>query len=105
MTNQGSKYKEIRKAISILDLPDRATMEEIRSAYRQFVHKWHPDRCRSKTEDCSRMLQEGVWAYRVLISYCNNYRFSFTKEDVHANLRPEERWVEQFGNDPLWGNG
>ncbi|MBN2060090.1 MAG: DnaJ domain-containing protein [Deltaproteobacteria bacterium] len=39
-----SKFDEISKARKILELPEMATMAEIKSNYRRLLAKWHPDK-------------------------------------------------------------
>jgi hypothetical protein len=43
-----------------------------------------------------------IAAYRLIIDYCKNYGFSFSKEEVSHYLPAEERWFERFGRSPLW---
>jgi len=38
-----NKYQEITEARALLELPERATIEEIKSNYRRLMRKWHPD--------------------------------------------------------------
>ena len=43
-------------------------------------------------------------AYKTIIQYCEQYRFSFSREEVEKYVSPEEDWLKRFGNDPIWGN-
>jgi len=43
-------------------------------------------------------------AYRIVIAYCNQYRFSFSEDEIKKYLPTDEWWLERFGNDPLWSN-
>lgn len=38
------KRQDIIAARDVLGLPERATMEEIKSRYRSLMHQWHPDK-------------------------------------------------------------
>ncbi|MBW2644807.1 MAG: J domain-containing protein [Deltaproteobacteria bacterium] len=96
------KYDVIREALDILGLPERATMKTIRFSYKELIKKWHPDTCGEESEKCKAMTQKIIRAYKILLSYCNNYPYSFTKEAVNATLSPEEWFFERFGEDPLW---
>jgi DnaJ-class molecular chaperone len=99
-----NKYQEITEARKLLGLPERATMEEIKTNYRSLITKWHPDTCKETKQKCTEMTARLVAAYRIIIDYCSNYKFSFSKEEVRNHLSEEEWWFERFGNDPLWGN-
>jgi hypothetical protein len=41
-------------------------------------------------------------AYKLLLVYCENYRFSFSEGEFLEQV-PEERLRRQFGWDPVWG--
>ncbi len=49
---------------SILGVREDATPMELKSAYRNLMRKWHPDRCRH--EDATRRTEEVSFAYSVL---------------------------------------
>jgi len=99
-----NKYQEITQARELLDLPERASMEEIKSNYRKLVSKWHPDKCGGDNEQSKEMTQKITAAYKIITTYCNQYKFSFTEQEVKNYLSDEEWWFEHFGTDPLWGN-
>ncbi|MCD6353800.1 MAG: J domain-containing protein [Proteobacteria bacterium] len=99
-----NKYQKINEARKLLGLPERATMKEIKSNYRKLINKWHPDRCSENSDQCDEMTKKIIAAYTTIISYCNQYKFSFAKEEVKKYFSVEEWWFERFGNDPLWGN-
>ena len=98
-------FEEIDKARKILDLGRDATIEEIKRAYHRLSKKWHPDKCREKDKElCHEKMKEINKAYKIIMKYIENYRYSFTEEKV-TEENPEERWKAQFGSDPLWGKG
>jgi len=97
-------YHEIEKAVKILDLPERATLRQIKACFKKMILKWHPDQCQEDQIKCKEMSQKIIDAYNVLLDYCNNYEYSFKKEDIQKKKTYEELWAEQFGNDPIWGN-
>jgi len=99
-----NKYQEITEARKLLELPERATMEEIKSNYKRLLSKWHPDKCRENNEQCNEVTKKIIAAYNIIITYCNQYQFSFTKEEVKNYLSEKEWWFERFGNDPILGN-
>ncbi|WP_321492126.1 J domain-containing protein [uncultured Desulfobacter sp.] len=98
------KYNEIVEARGILNLPERASMEEIKSSYRKLIMQWHPDKHPDDNEKCNEMTKKLTTAYKTILHYCNQYKYSFTKEEVERYLSAEDWWFERFGNDPLWGN-
>jgi len=95
-------YKEITQARKLLNVPERATMKEIRTKYKKLLAQWHPDRCEGNEEECNEMTIKLIAAYKTLLNYCNNYKYSFTKEEIKNHLSGEEWWFERFGDDPLW---
>ena len=97
------KYKDILEAKELLGLPERASMDEIKSSYRRLISLWHPDRCREDKDKCEEMTRKIITAYGIIVSYCEAYQYSFTEEEVKRYLSAEEWWFERFGNDPLWG--
>lgn len=97
-----SKYQEITEARKLLELPERASMEEIKANYRNLINDWHPDRCGGDKKQCTEMTARIISAYRTLIDYCNSYRFSFSEETVREHLADQEWWFERFGDAPLW---
>jgi preprotein translocase subunit Sec63 len=99
-----SMFQEINAARKLLELPENATMEEIKANYRALVQKWHPDRCEGDKERCKEMTARIIAAYRLINDYCRNYKFSFSKEEVGRYVSVEEWWFDRFGGSPLWGN-
>jgi len=97
------KYQNIMEAKEVLNLPDRASMKEIKSNYRALINKWHPDKCKENHEQCNEMTRKINSAYDIIITYCNHYKYSFAEDEVRTYLSAEEWWFERFGNDPLWG--
>ena len=97
-------FEDINTARTLLDLPERATMADIKSQYRAKIQKWHPDRCKDDKDTCKEMTTRIIAAYKLLSDYCNNYEFSFSKEEVSNYLPAEEWWTERFGRGPFWGN-
>lgn len=99
-----NKYQKITEARKLLDLPERATLGEIKSNYRRLMRKWHPDHCTGDSEQCRRMAQKLSNAYTVILDYCNNYQYSFSRDEVKNYLPPDEWWHDRFENDFIWGN-
>lgn len=101
--NLTPKYDDIFEAKELLNLPERASMEEIKSSYRELINQYHPDKCKENEEKCNEMTRKIISAYNIIVNYCNNYKYSFSREEVKEHLSDEEWWFERFGDDPLWG--
>jgi len=98
-------FKDIDRAREILELEERATLDEIKRNYRVLSKRWHPDKCKEKSKkECHEMMKKINLAYRLIMKYCENYKYSFKEDDV-AEEDIEARWMRQFGKDPLWGKG
>jgi len=100
-----NKYQEITKARKLLELPEHATMEEIKANYRELLGRWHPDKCNDDTERCKEMTRKIIAAYEIIIEYCSHYTYSFTREELAKYLSGQDWWMERFGDDPLWSSG
>ena len=99
-----TKFEQITEARKLLELPERASMEEIKANYRNLMRQWHPDISKETKEKCSAVTAKIIAAYDIISEYCSHYKFSFSKEEVRLNSSEEEWWLERFGNDPFWGN-
>jgi len=97
-----NKYERITKARKLLELPERATMEEIKTNYRNLIRKWHPDRCKESKEKATKMAAMIVAAHGLIMDYCNHYNFSFSEEEVKYHVTGDDWWFERFGDDPVW---
>lgn len=94
------KYDEITEARKILELPERASLEDIRKNYKTLLSKWHPDKCNEDSERSTEMTRKIIAAYKNLLAYCNQYKFSFTEEEIAKACSAEEWWFKRFGNNP-----
>jgi DnaJ-class molecular chaperone len=90
-------FKKIDAARKLLALPDSATLDEIKSAYRRLASECHPDKLeeaeKKSGEARFRQLTE---ARDILLNYCAQYRFSFKQTDVE-----DVRLDQDFGYDHL----
>jgi DnaJ-class molecular chaperone len=98
------KYQQINEARMVLELPEQATMEQIKSNFRNLIRKWHPDRCRENKKKCREMTTRIIDAYRVINDYCKNYKFSFSEQEVKNYISAEEWWFERFGMNSLYND-
>ncbi len=96
-------FKEIDAARKLLGLPSEATLTEIKEAYRNKVREYHPDKCqdeKKKGENEKKMAQINR-AYKILLNYIEEYKFSF-KEEAVERYRPD-RDMRRFYQDWLGG--
>ncbi|MBN1368386.1 MAG: J domain-containing protein [Dehalococcoidales bacterium] len=81
-----TKFDEIDEARRLLELEETASLSEIRSAYRRLAHQHHPDKHNEITGvnniENDRLIKKLNSAYKLLMDYCNDYRYSFRKEDI-----------------------
>lgn len=97
-------FEKITRAREILELPETATMEVIKSNYRRLLAMWHPDRCQEDGDECTEKTRKIIAAYQTIMEYCNHYQYSFSEDAAKRNPSPEDWWHERFVDDPLWGN-
>ena len=97
-----NKFQKIKEARKILELPEQATMKDIKSNYKTLLTKWHPDTWNDDKKKCHEMTQKINKAYEIIFNYCTHYKYSFSKDEIKNHLSGEEWWEERFGRDPLW---
>jgi len=95
-------HRDIIAAKHILQLPEEATLEQIKIHYRSLLRRYHPDTCREAPEICAEKTRTIVAAYRLITKYCQQYHFSFAEEDLRRYSSAEDWWFARFGNDPGW---
>ncbi|MDD2898703.1 MAG: J domain-containing protein [Desulfuromonadaceae bacterium] len=91
-------FDELQKALQILGLRERSTIGEIKTRHRELVKRYHPDSC----GDDGDKIRDVNAAYRVLLDYITEYRFSFAEAEFYEQ-NPEENMRRQFMDSPLWG--
>jgi hypothetical protein len=96
-------WKKIVAARDLLGLEEKATLAEIKKAYRRMSKKHHPDLAENKEGAQQRpvAMHEITAAYQLLLAYCQNYRFPLVMQQ--DSLDAEDWWLDRFGQDPLWG--
>jgi len=92
-------YDELRDALQVLGLRERSTIREIKVRHRELVKRFHPD---SGNVDDPEKIRNVNAAYRVLLDYITEYRFSFAEEEFYEQ-NPDERLRRQFMDIPIWG--
>ena len=92
MTN----FTEVDEARRLLGLGEAATLKEIKSAYRRMAFRHHPDKhtgnAGAENEEIMKRLN---WAYKLLMEYCNNYKYTFSEEDV-ARTYPYDEYLRKY---------
>jgi curved DNA-binding protein CbpA len=94
-------YDDLREALGILGLGERASLKEIKTRHRALIKRHHPD---TGNIDDLEPIRKVNAAYGVLLDYLAAYRFSFAEEEFYEQ-NPEERLRRQFMDDPVWGRG
>ena len=97
-----TKYEIITEARKTLELPEYATMKQIKNSYKRLIKKWHPDKNRESAESCEENTKKIIEAYKTISIYCNNYKYSFAVAEIEKYIDDEEWWFKRFGGDPLW---
>jgi len=92
-------YEELKTALNILGVDERATLGQIKSRHRALVKEHHPDQATGRETDMIKRINE---AYKIVSSYCEGYRFCFSEEEFLEQF-PEEKLRRQFGWDAIWG--
>ena len=101
------KYKDdLKEAMELLAIPEKASIAEIRKIYKDLLFKWHPDTCKEDKKICEEKTRNIQESYKIILAYCEQFPISFSQEDVDK-IRPQEAafrfWHERFGDDPIWG--
>jgi molecular chaperone DnaJ len=115
---------------SILDIPNTATDEEIRKAYRRAAIKYHPDKNTDNVEESEQMFKKVTDAYGILsdpekrkmyddfghigdlppmpdlselMNMFSNHGFSSFFRQGRENIEPEVIYVDVTYNEVFWG--
>ena len=92
-------YAELKQALALFGLSERATIRQIKDRHRELVRAHHPDATQAADDEVIRDINR---AYALLRSYCDAYRFNFGYDEF-LEQNPEERLKSQFATDPVWG--
>ena len=99
------KWADIKSAADLLGLGEKASLAEIKKAYRRLSRIYHPDMRKSADQDGEEIaMYDLTEAYQTLVRYCAEYRFPLIPGDLEQ-LEGEDWWFERFGQDHLWGKG
>ncbi len=95
--------QNVSEAAQTLGLGEKATKKEITEKYRGLLKTWHPDNCRADTEASNRMTRRIALAYKVLMTYIENYSYAFSEKDQPGTSDDDRNWwLNRFGDDPVW---
>ena len=92
-------FNEIDETRRLLGLGEAATLKEIKSAYRKLSHRYHPDKHSSTTKRDDSMMKKLNRAYKLLLDYCSDYKYSFREEDIGRTYSYEEhmrKWRDKW---------
>jgi len=91
-----ANFTEINQARKVLGLGEAATLREIKRAYKTLAHRHHPDKHSSATgEENGEMMKRLNWAYKLLMEYCDNYKYGFSEKDV-ARAYPHDEYLRRY---------
>jgi len=94
-------FKDIDEARKLLGIGKAATLKEMKTAYRRLANLHHPDKQDRTSEKDAEKMKKLNRAYKVLIDYCGDYRYSFSEEDV-TRTYPHEEYMRKWGEN--WFN-
>ncbi|MDO8946741.1 MAG: J domain-containing protein [Desulfocapsaceae bacterium] len=97
------EWQAIDEARQLLNLAERATMGEIKRAYRKMCKLYHPDLVGEESPADAAIIRKLTRGYDLLMHYCDQFRIPLVPDDGD-NIEPEDWWMDRFGNDPLWGS-
>jgi len=87
-------YADLQEALLVLGFGERATLREIKARHRELVKRHHPDVGDTTEPEVIRQINA---AYRVILDYVAEYRFSFAEDEFYEQ-NPEERFRQQFSD-------
>ena len=99
------EWDRIKDAADLLGLGEKASLAEIKKAYRRLAKKYHPDVRQSPGQKAGKVAMHRLTAaYQTLLDYCAAFRFPLIPGD-NEQLEGEDWWFERFGQDHMWCKG
>ncbi len=98
------EWQIVDDARSLLRLGERATIGEVKRAYRQLCKQYHPDLVGEESAEDAAMIRDLTRCYTALMQHCNQFRIPLVPPE-DERIDPEDWWMDRFGRDPLWGKG
>ncbi|MBM9536790.1 J domain-containing protein [Desulfobulbus alkaliphilus] len=102
-----AEWRAIEEAGKLLGLGSRASLSEIKQAYRRLSKLHHPDTGAGggAREDSEQMYQLTA-AYDLLMRYGSAYPLPLQRDEADTTVidmyDPEDWWRVRFGQDPIW---
>jgi DnaJ-class molecular chaperone len=91
-----ANFNEIEETRKLLGLGEEATLKEIKAAYRTLAHSCHPDKYDGAAgEDAQELMKRLNRAYKLLMDYCKEYKYSFKEEDI-ARTYPYDEYLRTY---------
>jgi len=91
-----ANFTEIDEARRLLELGEMVSLKEIRSAYRKMASRYHPDKHPGSTSAENEAVMKRLnWAYKLLMEYCRDYKYTFREEDV-ARVYPHDEYLRKY---------
>mgnify|MGYP006300771067 FL=1 len=87
---------DVGEARLLLGLGERATLLEVKNAYRDLARQHHPD---TGDEEGMEAINE---AYNTIMDYIQGYEYCFSKKEQRKQ-DPEKAWLDGMRKDPVWG--
>lgn len=99
------QWADIQAAAELLGLGEKASLAEIKKAYRRLSKKHHPDVQKGAKQKAGKVaMYKLTEAYQTLLKYCAEYHFPLIPGE-NEQLDAEDWWFERFGQDHHWGKG
>ena len=93
----GKEWAKIKEAADLLGLEDKASLAEIKKAYRRLSKKHHPDVLNNSKQKAEKIeIHKLSEAYKTLLHYCSEYRYPLILRD-NEQLEGDDWWFERFG--------
>ena len=94
---------KIKEAADLLGLGEKASLAEIKKAYRSLSKKHHPDILKNSKQKAEKVEMHKITeAYQLLLHYCSEYRFPLIPGE-NEQLEGDDWWFERFGRDNHMG--
>ena len=86
----------LEEARKLLELEQRCSRQEIRSAYRREARRWHPDRALNPNEEDEyrQRMQQVNLAYQRILKFIEDYRFELVETSSQEDLM--QWWNNRF---------
>ncbi|PHQ65609.1 MAG: molecular chaperone DnaJ [Sulfurimonas sp.] len=88
-------FKDFEQALETLNIVTRMTHVDLKNQYQRLSKKYHPD----MPDGNGEKFREINEAYKIILAYMKDYRFSLDEEEFHRqnpfSNRPDD-WFKSF---------